>query len=56
MTQETDHGFAENCILAALKEVQDTVFSTSNYSVTRLTALSLMRREIPATILWVCRF
>jgi len=25
MTQETDHGFAENCILAALKEVQDTV-------------------------------
>ncbi len=25
MTQETDHGFAENCMLAALKEVQDTV-------------------------------
>ena len=25
MTEETDRGFAENCMLAALKEVQDTV-------------------------------
>ncbi len=25
MTQETDRGFAEDCMLAALKEVQDTV-------------------------------
>ncbi len=25
MTQETDNGFAANCMLAALKEVQDTV-------------------------------